>query len=47
MDITYLKMICYGRYNSFRVSKIAMQEITALFQFVFRVFTHSDTYCIL
>lgn len=32
-----LILICFGRYNSFRVATVAMQEITELFQFVFGV----------
>ncbi len=40
--ISYLKMLCYGKFNSFRVNTIAMQAITELYQFVFRVFSHCD-----
>ncbi len=36
----FLMMLCYGKYNSFRVAKIGMQEITELFRYVFRIFTH-------
>ena len=44
MVVSYLKMLCYGKFNSLRVGTIAMQEITELFQFVFRIFTHSRVF---
>lgn len=44
MDGLYSKMLCYGKFNSFRVGTIAMQEITELFQFVFRKFNHNRVF---
>lgn len=40
---TFLIMVCYGRYNSFRIVKIAMQDITELFQYAFSRITHIST----
>lgn len=39
----YLIMTCYGRFNSFRIMKLAMQDITELFQYAFLRITHSST----
>lgn len=41
MTVSNLKMLRYGKFNSLRVCTIAMQKITELFQFVFRIFTHN------
>jgi len=38
--LKYLIMLCYGKYNSFRVKKVGMQDITELFQFAFRRLFH-------
>ncbi len=38
----FLIMTCYGRYNSFRIMRIAMQDITELFQYAFLRMTHKS-----
>lgn len=38
-----LMMSCYGRFNSYRIMKLAMQDITELFQYAFMRMTHSGT----
>ena len=37
-------MLCYGKFNSYRVATLAMQAITELYQFVFRVVTHPSVH---
>lgn len=39
-EVRCMMMRCYGRFNSFRVQRIAMQDIDALFAYVFRIVTH-------
>lgn len=34
VNITVLIRECYGKFNSFRVAKLGMQEITEAYQFV-------------
>lgn len=37
---SYLIMTCYNKFNSYRLPRIAMQEITELFQYAFGRITH-------
>ncbi|MDD3417049.1 MAG: hypothetical protein PHY47_24150 [Lachnospiraceae bacterium] len=33
IHVIQMKRICYGKFNSFRISKIGIQEIDQLYQF--------------
>lgn len=37
MVIIFRKMICYGKFNSYRIMKIGMQEVNEMYQFVLNI----------
>lgn len=40
MDTVYMKMSCYGRFNSYRIAVVGMQRLDELFSRVFRAVSH-------